>query len=802
MLKLFADISNKLDGAANSLIVGDLIGVTQSFYSSITLLKVDDYIFKPVPKKKMGRSKLEQSIRFSNVELKFEINDKQKSFGVSVIVELDKSYLCQKFKTFQLELTNKHDKAEARLDLLKSIINNYLKSCPSFGLLDSVLHKIQEAIEETDSDNAKEIMFFNKSDRIKLIDQSSIPDDLIDRLRAEAKDRKHLIYFDEYNNDVGQKTINLTELKQMNLLKSRELDKFSFEVVYNYLDEHDRHHELTLANAVTSFHLFEYNKLQLVMQQTNYDAYEDKKTSGILTKQRYRLTIFKYWLTPLVNFFGQKSKLLQKQFISLENELKQIFTLMKKMRTFSRVINFKINLSDFNLDEEQSHFVTLSFLKEAYVSVDSEVSISFANIQKMLKLMTLRQKMNIIAKLSTKMMTSMAYLHSKRIFFGNMSPAQFFFTFNGKYKIYDSFVDTFAYSLIIFILEKYVRNNKDGSKIIDEPDYTQVIRPDSAIVKSFIETDVYNIGLFIFTLGAGLQLRTLNYSKIKTDINVFEVPVNKFLKEQLDYPQEFCDIVLSCIEREAECRPTVKLLLKHQFILKFINDVEDVPKKSASGNDLFLQNKFKQLNICENRFINEFKRIDTLGKGLLFFDVDDHKILIKFLFLGGFGRVYKVQNKFDQHMYAMKVIDLYEYDPTLIREARNMSRLSHDNVVRYYSSWVEKVDENEPEMDPGDNDSLDEEFDYSTERKSKKDTSSSSNSSAESDEKLKFSEEHHSNDDLEIEFNLDSETEEQASTDAESESENEDWTNSSQSFSSNNKSILLRCGKRDELETG
>lgn len=614
LLKLFTDISNKLDKTANSLIAGDLIGVTQSFYSSLTLLKLDDYVFKPVPEKKLGRSKLERMITFANVELKFDIYCARKTFGVSLSVELDESYVDQNFKALKLDLITKHENDEIRFNLIKRIIDTFLESRSPIGLLDSLLHKVQDTIDDTDNQNGDDLFFDKKFDRMESVNQSSISDDLIQSLRAEAKDRKHGIHFDEFTNGVGQKAINLVELTQMNLLEPRELRKFLSQATYDYIDEHDRDHVLALANASQSFHLFEYNKMQLVMQQTNYDAYETKKNFDTITKQRFRLTTYKYWLTPLVDFFGRKSKVLLKQFILLESELQQTFTLMKKMKSLSRVINFKINLGDFDLDEERSHFVTLSFLKEAYAPVDSEVSISFANIQKMLKLMNIRQKMNIICKLATKVMTSIAYLHSKRIFFGNMLPTQFYFTFNGKYKIYDSFVDTFAYNLIFFILEKFVRTHKDGTKSIDDPDYLQVMRPDSAIVKSFIETDVYNIGLFIFTLGAGLQLRTLNYSKIKASNNLFEDPIDKFLKEN-DYPREFCDIVLSCIERDPECRPTVKLLLKHQFILKFINDVEDKPKLTATSGNLGLQGNFKSLNICENRFVNEFKRIDTLGKG-------------------------------------------------------------------------------------------------------------------------------------------------------------------------------------------
>ena len=102
-----------------------------------------------------------------------------------------------------------------------------------------------------------------------------------------------------------------------------------------------------------------------------------------------------------------------------------------------------------------------------------------------------------------------------------------------------------------------------------------------------------------------------------------------------------------------------------------------------------------------NRHRTEFVLLDVLGSG-------------------GFGKVYKVRNKLDSKFYALKVVPMPECikfedalkicssDPTnndhnddsrsssslsrVLREVEILSSIpSNDNVVRYYSAWVEKT---------------------------------------------------------------------------------------------------------------
>jgi serine/threonine protein kinase len=57
---------------------------------------------------------------------------------------------------------------------------------------------------------------------------------------------------------------------------------------------------------------------------------------------------------------------------------------------------------------------------------------------------------------------------------------------------------------------------------------------------------------------------------------------------------------------------------------------------------------------------------------------------------GGFGAVWKVRNKLDGRVYAIKKIQLRKkFVKKLTLEVKTLSRLDHKNVVRYYNAWIE-----------------------------------------------------------------------------------------------------------------
>lgn len=64
---------------------------------------------------------------------------------------------------------------------------------------------------------------------------------------------------------------------------------------------------------------------------------------------------------------------------------------------------------------------------------------------------------------------------------------------------------------------------------------------------------------------------------------------------------------------------------------------------------------------------------------------------------GAFGTTHRVRNRVDSREYALKSVKLSstvdsEKRNKVLREVELLSRLNSDNVVRYYSAWVEKGD--------------------------------------------------------------------------------------------------------------
>ncbi|NXH25559.1 E2AK2 kinase, partial [Myiagra hebetior] len=64
-------------------------------------------------------------------------------------------------------------------------------------------------------------------------------------------------------------------------------------------------------------------------------------------------------------------------------------------------------------------------------------------------------------------------------------------------------------------------------------------------------------------------------------------------------------------------------------------------------------------------FLENFKKIEPVGEG-------------------GFGNVFKATSKLDKITYAIKRV---EFTEKVEREAEGLARLTHENIVRYHSSW-------------------------------------------------------------------------------------------------------------------
>lgn len=84
--------------------------------------------------------------------------------------------------------------------------------------------------------------------------------------------------------------------------------------------------------------------------------------------------------------------------------------------------------------------------------------------------------------------------------------------------------------------------------------------------------------------------------------------------------------------------------------------------------------------------------------------------MINFIGKGAYGDVLKVRNILDNRQYAIKRIPLSSLNKQLYRkmtrEVELLSRLNHENVVRYYNSWLETQSAPIPELEDSDDDGL------------------------------------------------------------------------------------------------
>ncbi|NXC17320.1 E2AK4 kinase, partial [Corythaeola cristata] len=180
--------------------------------------------------------------------------------------------------------------------------------------------------------------------------------------------------------------------------------------------------------------------------------------------------------------------------------------------------------------------------------------------------------------------------------------------------------------------------------------------------------DVWSLGLLLLSLSQGQVTKEYPVA----------VPTN--------LPADFQDFLEKCVCLEDKERWTPQQLLQHSFIniprMKIpvaeenlddsagIDCIETVVPSSQISSASFFTETQRQFS----RYYNEFEELKLLGKG-------------------AFGAVIKVRNKLDGCYYAVKRIRINPASKQFRRikgEVTLLSRLNHENIVRYYNAWIEK----------------------------------------------------------------------------------------------------------------
>lgn len=237
-----------------------------------------------------------------------------------------------------------------------------------------------------------------------------------------------------------------------------------------------------------------------------------------------------------------------------------------------------------------------------------------------------------------QILEALKYLHDNSVVHKNLRTSGLFIDKDGVIRVSDYSLDKRVYDL-------YRTLTKESEIDIYPP----------TIGKGGKKGDIYRLGILLISLTD----ESPNFSPVK-------------IPEHLN--PTFKDFLSKCLLHDEQDRWSAEQLLSHPFLA-----TTPVYKEIEMNNDDKDEDSINQMMINDegiqgSRLRNEFDILKVLGKG-------------------GFGYVWKVKNKLDSRMYALKRIPLNPVNKQLNRkikrEVKLLSRLNHENIVRYYNSWIE-----------------------------------------------------------------------------------------------------------------
>lgn len=169
------------------------------------------------------------------------------------------------------------------------------------------------------------------------------------------------------------------------------------------------------------------------------------------------------------------------------------------------------------------------------------------------------------------------------------------------------------------------------------------------------------------------------------------------------------DFLQRCLEVNEQERWTAESLLSHSFISNTGGEKVDENKNPGSK----LSPAAPEANDKDEKGSSEAE-VESSSDVLLHFPsnlrghsrLDQEYAILESLGQGGFGHVFKVRNKVDDRIYALKRIQLDQQSEVvrrkIIREVKLLSSLNHENVVRYYTSWIDEFEQDIEEVQDDD----------------------------------------------------------------------------------------------------
>ncbi|XP_054720809.1 eIF-2-alpha kinase GCN2-like [Uloborus diversus] len=334
---------------------------------------------------------------------------------------------------------------------------------------------------------------------------------------------------------------------------------------------------------------------------------------------------------------GEEWEALQKE---QANYLKQIAAIEQEFKnlrnaSFKHLVNY-LGMIYFSRKDK-----IIIYVLQEYVS-----GCNFALIYK-----DIRPTIPQLQHYSREILKSLKYLHENSIVHKNLRSSSLFLDNSGIIRVADFSLDKKLYDLY---------------RSLTKEEEIDVYPP--TIGKGGKKSDIYRLGVILLSF--------LLEELPKTSPVIIPEYLNPTFKDFLN----------KCLLHDEQERWSAEQLLSHPFLAH--QSVCGMLPKDIEMNDDIEDDSMNILlsdeGIQGSRLRNEFDVLKVLGRG-------------------GFGHVWKVKNKLDARVYALKRIPLNpsnkQLNRKIKREVKLLSRLNHENIVRYYNSWIEATPEVERNLD-------------------------------------------------------------------------------------------------------
>ncbi|XP_071450666.1 eIF-2-alpha kinase GCN2 isoform X2 [Hetaerina americana] len=333
-----------------------------------------------------------------------------------------------------------------------------------------------------------------------------------------------------------------------------------------------------------------------------------------------------------------------------ENLQQDMANYLKQITSIEQELNFLMKLNHPNL----VHYINMKYIqeKDCLVILILEEFVIGTNLALYLT-ENLSVDTDILRHCAIGVLNALAYLHHNNVVHKDLRDTSVYIDKSGIIKLGD-------YSLDKRLSDIYQSSAAERTENIFPP----------SVGRGGKKADIYRFGILLLSLINGCII-TDNPPDIPTTIRA-----------------DLRDFLSKCLLKDERHRWSAKQLLEHSFVMDPLErglspqrNRAQKQKKSDSVSDneepeIDIEQYFPANPKGQSRIKNEFEIIKWLGKG-------------------AFGDVLKVRNKLDGGIYAIKRIKLNpknkQLNRKITREVKLLSRLNHENVVRYYNSWIESA---------------------------------------------------------------------------------------------------------------